>query len=494
MLSGKLLGRALATTTLCAGLLVLPACETETGPEVTNQDPIARIFAPVEGLSSAHGEALNLTGSCIDPESPEETVSAVWQSDIDGVLVEDNPDEQGNVSGTSFALTEGAHSISLVCTDPEGATGTDSKSIIVEPNEAPRVEIEEPDNGDDFTTDEAVTMVITVLDDVDAAEALLVSVESDLDGPLATDLIPNSDGEVVVAVSLLSGDHLLQASALDLEGAVGTATVTVSVETDHVPPACEILQPLDSSFQTGTSILFQGSVNDEDVTPEMLEVHFSTDLDGDFASLTPDTAGQVETFYDGLSVGEHILTMRVIDEEAFECTAETPLRVCELNEPATVSLDEPVEGSYLSGDPIVFSAVATDDLTDSSDLRVSWSSDLDGEFNNASADSFGQLFFQYDALSAGDHVVTLTIDDLCGNTTSSAVSISVEIDDVEEFAPGETTGRKRDKGNKRTRPPIARVTGASSRSPPIANTMPPISSSTSKVSRPSSATRGVMAR
>jgi hypothetical protein len=425
-----MIGRSAWLLALVATIaFLMSSCQPETQSGPSNQAPEARVFAPVEGLSVDHGEEMNMTGSCIDPESAEATLSAVWASDVDGELVTGSPDEQGNVTGTVFALTEGQHVITLTCSDPEGGAGSDTKNIIVEPNEVPAVEIDEPDNGDDFTTDESVTMVISVRDDVDAAELLLVSVTSDLDGPLITDLAPSSDGEVVAVFSLLSGNHMLTASALDLEGGVGTASVSVEVETDHEAPACEVIEPIDGSFEAGDNILFRGLVSDPDVTPEELTVHWSTDLDGEFAVIEPDTAGQSETFYDGLSVGEHILSMRVVDEELFECTANTSLRVCVPSDPPTVTLEQPVTGVYLSGDPMLFSATVGDDETDPSDLGVSWSSDLDGEFDAGSADSSGTLFFQYDALSPGEHVVTLTVDDRCGNLTEASVAVEIQVDD-----------------------------------------------------------------
>ncbi len=414
---------------LIVAVAALSGCPTDTSTGPANQAPEARIFAPVEGLSIDHGEELNMTGSCIDPESEESMLTATWSSDVDGDLVTGNPDEQGNATGTVFALTEGQHVITLTCADDDGGAGTDTKNIIVEPNEAPQVEIEEPDNGDDFTTDESVTMVISVRDDVDPMESLLVSVESDLDGPLVTDLVPSSDGEVVAVFSLLSGNHMLTASALDLEGGLGTASVSVEVETDHLAPDCEILEPLDGSFEEGDNILFRGVVSDPDVTPEELTVHWSTDIDGEFAVIEPDSYGQSETFYDGLTVGEHILTMRVVDEELFECSADTSLRVCVPSEAPTITLDQPVTGTYLSGEPILFSATVADDETDPTDLAVSWSSDLDGEFDSSAADSSGTIFFQFDLLSPGEHLITLRVDDRCGNVTEASVQLEIQVDD-----------------------------------------------------------------
>ncbi len=418
-------------------LTALTGCPepVETGP--TNQNPVARIFAPVEGLSSDHGEALNLSGSCIDPESAEEELLARWSSDIDGALVEGATDGQGNVSGIVEELSEGPHVITLTCIDPSAGEGTDIKNIVVEANEPPSVDIDEPDNGDDFTTDDSIEMEITVRDDVDSADELLVSVESDLDGVLADGLVPGSDGSLVTVISLLGGEHLVAVTAVDSEGGIGTATVALSVTSDHVAPECEIVEPLGSTgVQEGESVFFLGQVNDPDVTPEELTVHFESDVDGSIAVLTPDTDGRVETFYEGLSVGDHVVTMRVVDEENFECLDSTEVRVCEVNDPPVVTPGEPtegggpsLEGAYLAGAEVTFSATIADDVTALGDVVVTWESDIDGIFNSDAADALGNVFFNYAGLTAGDHAISITADDGCGNQTTHAVAIRIVHDD-----------------------------------------------------------------
>jgi hypothetical protein len=423
---------AIRSALALASIAALAACPTDTTGPVESQPPVVRIFSPVEGVNVDHGDSLNLSGSCIDPEAAEDTMTAVWSSDVDGELVTTAPDDRGNVGGTVFALSGGPHTISLTCTDIDGVSATETVNINVDANQPPAVEIEEPDNGDDFTTDESITMLIHVDDDVSPPETLVVSVSSDLDGTLAKGLVPDSAGDVVAVIHLLSGEHLLTATAADPESGVGTGTVAVTVVTDHLGPTCELLEPVDGAFEEGANILFSAQVNDPDVTPEFLSVHWSTDLAGEFAVLTPDSSGNAQAWYDALPVGDHILTMTVVDEEQFECTQDTPLRVCAANDPPTAEITAPTTADFLFGDPIVFSATVSDDMSDPAEMRLTWSSDVDGAFQETVPDAFGQVTFQYDLLSPGDHLVTLSADDRCGNVATATVSIAITVDEDQD--------------------------------------------------------------
>jgi hypothetical protein len=412
-------------------LLGLTGCPEQTTTVAPNAEPVVRIFSPVSGSSIDHGDPLNLTGSCIDPDGAEDALVAVWSSDINGEIASGSPDEAGNITETVIGgLDEGEHVITLTCTDPRNASGSESRGeIFIEANLPPTVEIEEPDSGDSFTTDEVITMQVHVRDDVDDAVDLLVSVESDLaTEPLATDLVPDPSGDVVIPFSLLSGSHTLTVSARDTEGGVGTAQVVIDVTTTHTAPDCEILQPIDGAFQQGENILFRGRVADVDVPNDQLHVFWSSDVDGEFAVLQPDTDGNVDTFYSGLSVGDHVLTMRVRDEEEFECSADTSLHVCPVNDPPTVELTSPAAESTFANEDILFEATVGDDLTPLDQLVVTWTSDIDGEFNADGPDALGHLAVETGTLTPGDHLVTLRVDDLCGNESTATVTFTIVID------------------------------------------------------------------
>ena len=97
---------------------------TVTAPP-PNQPPTATITSPADGSSFIQGDAIEFTGSAIDPEDGALTgASLVWTSSIDGQIG----------TGESFTrsdLSVGTHTITLVATDSQGAQGTDSVMITV---------------------------------------------------------------------------------------------------------------------------------------------------------------------------------------------------------------------------------------------------------------------------------------------------------------------------------------------------------------------------
>jgi len=98
---------------------------TTTTTTTTNTDPTANITSPSGGSSYTEGETITFSGTGSDTEDGTLTGSSlVWTSSIDAQIG----------TGTSFRrndMTAGTHTITLNATDSNGATGSDSVSIIV---------------------------------------------------------------------------------------------------------------------------------------------------------------------------------------------------------------------------------------------------------------------------------------------------------------------------------------------------------------------------
>lgn len=103
--------------------------------------PTVAITAPADGTAFAFGSTVTFTGTATDLATAADDLAFAWRSSLDGALA-------GAISGDGAsavlaALSEGTHVVTLEVTDGDGEVGSDSISVVVEP-EGPV----EPEPGD----------------------------------------------------------------------------------------------------------------------------------------------------------------------------------------------------------------------------------------------------------------------------------------------------------------------------------------------------------
>lgn len=109
-----------------------------------NQPPSATITAPVDGSTVITGEPISFQGGATDPEDGSLTGGQlVWTSDLDGQI-------GTGVVFTRSDLSIGDHSITLTATDSEGATGTASVDLTVQPVPVGAIELTVSSVGQDI--------------------------------------------------------------------------------------------------------------------------------------------------------------------------------------------------------------------------------------------------------------------------------------------------------------------------------------------------------
>ncbi|MBJ7355206.1 MAG: hypothetical protein JHC98_10320 [Thermoleophilaceae bacterium] len=178
---------------------------TYNAPDTT--DPVVTITAPSDGavLTST---PVAVTFTVTDNEDPSPTCT--------------------RTSGDTFALVEGANTITVDCTDASGNTGSDSVTVTYNApdTEGPTVLISEPTPDQVFTTNSA-TLHFTVTDNEDPSPTC-----------------DKTDGE---SITLTEGANTITVVCTDASGNPGQASVNVTYEPPLVQPTTDITDPLAAS-------------------------------------------------------------------------------------------------------------------------------------------------------------------------------------------------------------------------------------------------------
>jgi len=69
------------------------------------------------------GDEIIFEAAILDDQQEASTLSIIWNSDADGILLEDNPSEDGTAELIIDSLSEGLHVISLTAIDERNASG-----------------------------------------------------------------------------------------------------------------------------------------------------------------------------------------------------------------------------------------------------------------------------------------------------------------------------------------------------------------------------------
>ena len=256
-----------------------------------------------------------------------------------------------------------------------------------------------------------------------------------VDGELVCEDAPvDADGQTECDITAAGPNSVIRVEVTDPDGYTDEDVVLVVDPGDgtpaNTPPTCEITAPpTGSSGNLGETVELRGVVGDAEDAPEDLTVSWASDTLGVLGTSVADSAGAVELDTDLLSVGSHILILSVTDTAGATCVDFVGYEVQtdgESDNPPVVVITSPGdEDTYKEGEPIDFGAVVSDVEDEEEDLVVVWESDIDGVLSTEGADGEGEVGFSTDGLSPGEHIITVTVTDSDGNTTTDAVVIVV---------------------------------------------------------------------
>ncbi len=191
-------------------------------------------------------------------------------------------------------------------------------------NTAPTVSITTPANGTEFDEGTSITFQAYVDDDLDYADELTLTWQSDIDDILVDDGFPDGNGSAQYSTANLSpGNHVITLTAVDSQAASGSDTVDITVIDVPDAPEITILSPIagelgveDEEYEFGVY------VTDEQDEPEDLYISFSSNVDGLFCEPVANISGVAEC--DAvLSYNEdgHYLEFTVEDSEGYASSA-----------------------------------------------------------------------------------------------------------------------------------------------------------------------------
>lgn len=371
-------------STLAPGVLIRPAvCILFNAPDV-----IINSFFPPEVYST---DTITLAASAFDPEDGPLDSLVQWSSSLMGPI--------GSAATIDVMLIAGDHVITASVTDSHGNTSTATINVIVLPNTVPDVFIYSVINGATFNEGEDVyiSAFATDLEDGDVAHNLQWT--SSIDGFLGF-------GPSMIS-RLSAGNHIVTATVSDWQGAIGTHSVSIII---NALPQLTLLTPLDASLHNeGEAILFSATANDAEDGVLDANVIWSSNFVGIFG-----TGGQLTQ---ALTPGGHIITASITD--SFGVTINKSILV-EVNAAPVVTIQQPLDGVLIQqGDDISLLARASDveDFTGTLDTQIIWSSNLDGVLGTGA-----QL---NPILSAGSHIITASITDTNGLTTTQSITVNV---------------------------------------------------------------------
>lgn len=295
-------------------------------------------------------------------------------------------------------------------------------------NTAPYVTIESPVDGESISPEAAIEFRGRATDDQDLPTDIAITWSSDVDGQLGSDP-PDASGDVFLAVASLSpGPHAITLEGKDTQGE--TARTSVSIEVGFVEdntgaPTAILVGPADgTSYLVGETVTFVGTATDAEQAWDGLQASLVSDADGTIWEGHPASDGTVDVSTDALSAGDHGVTLRVQDDDGNVATDDVNVVIVEDSRPEAVIIAPTATGTYWTDEAITFEGTVSDSETDTELLAVSWSTDLAGILATGNPDSSGYTATSQ-LLTAGTHVVTLTVVDGDAQEASDSVPITV---------------------------------------------------------------------
>ena len=401
-------------------LIFLLGCGDKTSD---NQVPTIAILESDSETSFLEGTSIAIQAQIGDAETSTSELSFNWLLNGEGVCTDSQGSDTGLISCT-LNPPIGEHLLVLEVFDLDGGSAAESVSLTVVDGQAPSISIT-PLSTQRLYADIPVSLEASVQDDEDPYEALSVLWRSNIDGDLASGLIPNAEGFIQSELLLSEGVHQLEVEVIDSRGKIGNDVLSVQVSAPNTPPTCSWVTPEEgTSVGEGMEAYFQIEVADNDEDVDQLMVQWSSDIDGDLGTSTPSSNGVAQLITSELSAGQHTIQSTVTDSFGLQCISNRILRV---GTAAVLTWLSPDSSDYaLEGSLLEMSIQVEDEDQPVTEIALQWTSSIDGALGTTTADSSGVAILSLSTLSVGTHSIEILATDVDGLQTllSSVVTVN----------------------------------------------------------------------
>ncbi|MEL6341656.1 MAG: hypothetical protein AAFV53_00890 [Myxococcota bacterium] len=347
-----------------ATILALAGC--------SNAVPGVRIDSPTSGGAFYADRTIAVFATVSDANHDLEELMVRWRSDLEGVV--DGPDridESGVVAG-DLSLGEGLHVLTVEVEDPRGDVSWATVALdVAATNTAPTCLITGLTDGGAVLTGSEVDLGVLVGDPDIGAEALNLTLGSDLDGDLGA-LSVDGRGLGSTTLALSDGTHQLTLTATDELGAVCEDRILF---TWGNPPTVAITAPAVGFVEDLEQIIsFSGLVAHQVDAAADLEIRWSSDVIGIFDVRPANLDGLVTHDVDNLPRGPHTVTLRATDSLGFY--AEDSVEVL-VNGPPSAPTIRMLTPTPATDEPLVVEITEASQDLESDPLTVSYAWYLD---------------------------------------------------------------------------------------------------------------------
>ena len=267
------------------------AVTVTVGP--ANRAPDCALNRPADASVWVFGDSIDFAGLASDADVDAEELDYALRSDIDGLLGVGTPTNTGDIALETDTLSKGTHLITLEVADEVEASCEDTIQVIVDT--PPVVEITNPADGTEQNEDEPFAVRGSVADEQDAAPALDIVWESDVDGVL--DAAPAAtDGSLTFSAAGLSlGVHVLSLTATDSVGLSDTASISIEVNGLPTAPVISIVPAAPGS---GVDLVASIDTDSTDPDGDAVSYAYAWSRNGLATSHTGDTVPAADTVKD----------------------------------------------------------------------------------------------------------------------------------------------------------------------------------------------------